>query len=59
MKENIEIQREMYLYFIDYEKAFDHEDLLDIEKGIGVDGKGLRIVCKLYWNHKAAVREKI
>lgn len=43
--------------FVDYEKALDrvnHEYLLML-KGVGEDGKD-RIVYKLYWNQKAAVR---
>ena len=49
----------MYLCFIDNEKAFDrvkHEDLIEILKETGVDGKDLRMMYKLYWNQKAAVR---
>ena len=56
---SIEMQKDIYLCFIDYEKAFDrvkHEDLIAILKGIGVDGRDLRMVYKLYWNQKAAVR---
>ena len=49
----------MYLCFIDHEKAFDrvkHEDLIEILKGTGVDGKDLRMVYNLYWNQRAAVK---
>ena len=56
---NIEMQRDMYLCFIDYEKAFDrvkHENLINMLKGAGIDGKDLRIIYNLYWNQKAAVR---
>lgn len=56
---SIELQRDTYLCFTDYEKAFDRVklgDLLDISKGMRVNGKDLRIVHKAYWNQKVAVR---
>ena len=55
---SIEMQKDVYLCFIEYGKAFDgvrHEDLIEILKGTVVDGKDLRMVYKLYWNQKAAV----
>lgn len=55
----IEKQRNLYVCFIDYEKAFDrvrHGDLLEILKSIGVDGGELRMIRNLYWAQKARVR---
>lgn len=45
----MEIQRDLHLCFMDYEKAFDqvkHENLAEI----------LRFIIVLYWNKIAAVR---
>ena len=50
-KRSIEMQKDMYLCFIDYEKAFDrakHGDLIKILKRAGVERKDLRMVYKLY-----------
>lgn len=55
----IEKQRNMYVCFIDYEKAFDrvrHEDLMEILKSIGVKGSELRMIKNLYWKQKACVK---
>ena len=55
----IEMQKDLYLCFIDYEKAFDrvgHKDIVDMLMKIGIDGKDLRVITNLYWNQKAAVR---
>ena len=46
----LEKQKDIYICFIDYEKAFDrvnHDVLTDcLKKNIGIDGKDLRfIVC--------------
>ncbi|CAH2096300.1 unnamed protein product [Euphydryas editha] len=52
-------QRNVYLCFIDYEKAFDrvkHEELMNILENIGLDDKDLRIIRSLYWNQSATVR---
>ena len=41
----IEMQREVYMCFIDFEKAFDkvkHQELIDILKNINLDGKDIR-----------------
>ena len=55
----IDVQKDLYVCFVDYEKAFDkvrHQDLFNILNDIGLDGKDLRLLEKLYWNQKAAVR---
>ena len=55
----IEVQKDLYFCFIDYEKAFDrvkHENLIKMLKNINIDGKDLRIIKNLYWSQKAAVR---
>ena len=55
----IEMQKDLYVCFIDYEKAFDrvkHGELIRLLERIGVDGKDLRMIENLYWNQKAAVK---
>lgn len=55
----IEVQQNIYLAFIDYEKAFDkvrHDQLMEILKNVDLDGKDLRIIRNLYWEQEAAMR---
>ena len=55
----IEIQRDLYLCFIDYTKAFDklrHEEIMSILDSLNIDGKDLRIVWNIYWEQTAAMR---
>ena len=55
----IEIQRGLYLCFIDYTKAFDtlrHEEIMSILDSLNIDGKYLRIVRNIYWEQTAAMR---
>ena len=55
----IEIQKDLYLCFIDYTKAFDklrHEESMSILDSLNIDGKDLRIVRNIYWEQTAAMR---
>ena len=55
----IEIQRDLYLCFIDYTKTFDklrHEEIMSIFDSLNIDGKDLRIVRNIYWEQTAAMR---
>ena len=55
----IEIEKDLYLCFLDYAKAFDkvrHDDLLDMLQDVNLDGKDLRLLRNLYWNQSAGVR---
>ena len=55
----IEIQKDLYLCFIDYTKAFDklrHEEIMSILDSLNIDGKDLRIVLNIYWEQTAAMR---
>lgn len=55
----IQMQRDLYVCFIDYEKAFDsvkHEDLMKCLDRTGLDGKDRRIIADLYWKQEATVR---
>ena len=59
MERSIEVQKDLYLCFIDYSKAFDkvrHSDLFDILTGLDIDGKDLRVLRNLYWEQEAAIR---
>ena len=53
----IEMQKDLYLCFIDYSKAFDkvrHEKLFNILEHLDIDGKDLRVIRNLYWDQSAA-----
>lgn len=55
----LEKQKDLYICFIDYEKAFDrvnHEKLIEKLKLAGLDGKDVRIIARLYWEQAAVVR---
>ena len=59
MERSVEAQKDLYLCFIDYSKAFDrvrHEDLFKILTKLTIDGKDLRILQNLYWEQEAAIR---
>ena len=59
MERAIEVQKDLYLCFIDYSKAFDkvrHSDLFDILLRLNCDGKDLRVIRNLYWEQEAAIR---
>ena len=53
------LQRDLYLCFIDYTKAFDklrHEEIMSILDSLNIDGKDLIIVRNIYWEQTAAMR---
>ena len=55
----IEVQRDIYICFIDYEKAFDkvmHEKLIDILKAQNIGKNNLQLIRNLYWLQEAAIR---
>ena len=55
----VEKQKDLYLCFVDFEKAFDrvkHEEMARMLSQIGVDGKDIRLIVNLYWDQRAAVR---
>lgn len=50
-KRGTEVQRDFFLCFMNNEKSFDrvkHEYVLDTIKKVGVGGKDLKIIQKLY-----------
>ena len=47
MERCIEVQKDLFICFIDYSKAFDkvrHDELFKILEGLEIDGKDLRII---------------
>ena len=59
MERCIEVQKDLYICFIDYSKAFDkvkHEKLFEMLNQLDIDGKDLRVLRNLYWDQTAAVR---
>ena len=55
----LEKQKDIYICFIDYEKAFDrvnHTAMILCLQDRGVDSKDLRFITYMYWNQYAAVR---
>lgn len=50
------MQKNVYVCFIDYEKALDtvrHKTLMSNLENIGDGGKELRLLANLYWNQEA------
>ena len=59
MERAIEVQKDLYLCFIDYSKAIDrvkHSDLFDILLRHNCDGKDLRVIRNLHWKQEATIR---
>ena len=56
---NIEHNQDIYVCFVDFEKAFDRvmwEKLMEILKKIGVDWKDRRLIAELYMNQEVTIR---
>ncbi|GFO23899.1 endonuclease-reverse transcriptase [Plakobranchus ocellatus] len=56
----LEVQKDVYLCFIEYTKAFDkvrHDEIITELKQLNINGKDLRIIKKtMYWEQTAAMR---
>ena len=55
----LQIQKDVYLCFIDYTKAFDrvrHDEIIKELTKLKIDGKDLRIIKNMYWEQTAAMR---
>ncbi|GFO42984.1 endonuclease-reverse transcriptase [Plakobranchus ocellatus] len=55
----LEVQKDVYLCFIDYTKAFDrvrHDEIIKQLTQLKIDGKDLRIIKNMYWDQKAEMR---
>ena len=53
------MQREIYLCFIDYEKAFDkvqHEKMIKLLDNQNIGKENIRIIRNLYWTQEAAIK---
>src|SRR5206468_5743688 len=56
---SMEMNKNIYLCFIDYLKAFDrvrHEKLVEIMEKAGIPELERRLIINLYWKHQAMVR---
>ena len=52
-----DVQKDVYICFIDYTKAFDrvkHLKMIECLSEIGMDDKDLQTITKLYWEQSAA-----
>ena len=55
----IEVRKDLYICFVDYEKAFDkihHKEMIKILEEINLDSKDIRVITNLYWKNQAAFR---
>ncbi|GFR64021.1 endonuclease-reverse transcriptase [Elysia marginata] len=55
----LEVQKDVYLCFIDYTKAFDrirHDEIIKELAHLHIDGNDLRTIKNMYWEQKAAMR---
>ncbi|XP_063598959.1 uncharacterized protein LOC134775403 [Penaeus indicus] len=55
----VEVQKDLYLCFIDYSKAFDkvrHQEMFKMLEVLDIDGKDLQLIRNLYWKQLAAIR---
>ena len=55
----IEKQKDVYVCFIDYRKAFDtvkYEPLIELLQSLDIDPQDVKLLANLYWNQQAAVR---
>ncbi|GFR77827.1 endonuclease-reverse transcriptase [Elysia marginata] len=55
----LEVQKDVYLCFIDHTKAFDrvrHDELIMQFEQLNIDGKDFRIIKNIYWEQTAAMR---
>ena len=53
------MQKDVYVCFIDYRKAFDnkkHEPLIKLLQSLDTDTQDIKLFANLYWNQKAAVK---
>ena len=53
------VQKDVYIYFIDYIKAFNrvkHFKMIECLSEIGMDDKDLQVITKLYWEQSVSVR---
>ena len=55
----IEVQKDVFMCFINYEKAFDKvrhpQQLIEILQNLNIDGKDLGLITNLSWSQQSAV----
>ena len=54
-----DVQKDVYICFIDYTKAFDRVErfkMIECLSEIGIDDNDLQIISKLYWEQSASAR---
>ena len=59
IEKSIEKQKDLYICYIDYVKAFDcvkHDKLMELLQNVEIGGKDLRLIRNLYYDQKAAIR---
>ena len=57
----IKVGKDIYICFFDHSKEFDmvkHSKIIECLKEIGLDGKDLQIITKLYWDQTAVVHRE-
>ena len=55
----IQMQREVYLCFIDYSKAFDkvqHDKMMELLNKCQLGKENIQMIAEFYWKQKAAIR---
>src|SRR5215469_15342755 len=60
-EKGLKVNQDLYLCFVDYEKAFDkvkHEDSMKMLERLEINGKDLRIIKNLYWNPKSSCKNR-
>ena len=55
-REKLEVDRDVYVCFVDYEKAFDRVDWEKLMRRLGVDYRDRRLIGNLYMGQKITVR---
>ena len=53
------MQKDVYLWYIDFLKAFDRvkrEEIMEILGQVGIDGKDKIMIMNLFWNQKPTVQ---
>uniref|UniRef100_A0A8D8M2B6 Craniofacial development protein 2 n=1 Tax=Cacopsylla melanoneura TaxID=428564 RepID=A0A8D8M2B6_9HEMI len=59
IQKSLDVNKDIYACFIDFEKAFDkvqHEKLKQILVGKNINSKDIQIITSLYWNQTAKVK---
>ena len=55
---SLEMQKDLYAIFVDYEKAFDrvkHQEIVNDLKSINIDSRDIRLLTNVYWSQLALI----